>query len=193
MGEAVRQLLPALLGGLQLDVQRQHSSLNHNSVITNEKKTQTKDLQGNNPVFPPGPTPVHHPSSISSTSVMNSPSSRFISLSSVAYHFSQKNVVRTQTKVRKLTNLIFVEDNGNSALATMTDFRFWLWLWSDRNWCQRGRGRSRRGRWWWRRRRRSKSRRIWLPCKYLGWRRRRRRRRSKSRSSHFRFRLPCRC
>jgi hypothetical protein len=87
-GVVVAQLLPLApllpLHALQLDLRPQRSSLDHGLVVA-KTETQTNDLQGNNPVFPPEPTPVHHPSSISSTSVMNSPSTRFISLSSVAY------------------------------------------------------------------------------------------------------------
>ena len=47
--------------------------------------TGSRDVPGNNPIFaPPCPTPLHHPSSTSSICSITSPSTRLISLSSVA-------------------------------------------------------------------------------------------------------------
>jgi len=56
-----------------------------NMVGGGNTERSRRDVQGKRPLLPPGPMPVHQPSSTSSICSMYSPSTRFISLSSVAY------------------------------------------------------------------------------------------------------------
>jgi len=83
--EAVAQLPPLQpQQGLQVVEQPRRSLLSIESLRVERRNTIQRGLHGNKPVFPPGPTPDHHPSSISSICSIYSPSTRFISLSSVA-------------------------------------------------------------------------------------------------------------